>query len=255
MQSTHETFTGVVLRDTVYKDADKILTILARGKGIITAKARAVMKTGSPLSAGCQTFAFAEFTVYEYAGKLLIEKADVQDQFEGLRRDLASYALAAYVAELSEQFGVTDTPEDDGLYRLVLNTLFALAYKPEIRRDKIKAAFEWRLSSDMGFMPDLELCIECGEDPKEPLFALESGQIFCREHYHGGGEEVFLLTPRLLSAMRDVSACELKRLLAFRLDANEGKLFCSIAEKYILLQIEYPESLKYYHSITRSQAL
>lgn len=47
MQSTHETFTGVILRDTVYKDADKILTILARGKGIITAKARGAMKTGS----------------------------------------------------------------------------------------------------------------------------------------------------------------------------------------------------------------
>ena len=251
MQSTHETFTGVVLRDTVYKDADKILTILARGKGVITAKARGVMKTGSPLSAGCQTFAFAEFTAYEYGGKLLIEKADVQDQFEGLRRDLPSYALAAYVAELAEQFGVTDTPEDDGLYRLVLNTLFALAYKPEIRRDKIKAAYELRLSSDMGFMPDLELCIECGEEPKEPLFALESGQVFCKDHYSGEGEELFLLTPRLLSALREVTSCELKRLLSFRLDAEEGKTFCRIAEKYILLQIEYPESLKYYHTVTR----
>ena len=37
MQSSHETFSGVVLRDTVYKDADKILTILARGKGVVTA--------------------------------------------------------------------------------------------------------------------------------------------------------------------------------------------------------------------------
>ena len=66
MQSSHETFSGVVLRDTVYKDADKILTILARGKGVVTAKARGVMKTGSQLSAGCQTFALAEFTVYDY---------------------------------------------------------------------------------------------------------------------------------------------------------------------------------------------
>ncbi|MBE7000403.1 MAG: DNA repair protein RecO [Ruminococcaceae bacterium] len=249
MQSTHETFTGVILRDTVYKDADKILTILARGKGIITAKARGAMKTGSPLAVGCQCFCYGEFTTYEYGGKLLVEKADVIDQFEGLRTDLASFALAGYVAELTEQFGVTDTPEDESLYRLVLNTLYALAYKPEIRRDKIKAAFELRLCSDCGFMPDLDGCMVCGTDePIDPIFALESAQIFCRACFDGD-EATFPLTPRLLDALRVVTTGELKKLLSFRLDAREGDIFCRLCEEYILLQIDPPESLKYYHSV------
>ncbi len=252
MQSTHETFTGVVLRDTVYKESDKILTILARGKGIVTAKARGVMKSGSMLSAGCQTFAFSEFTVYEYAGKLLIERADVQDQFEGLRSDLPSFALAAYVAELAEIFGATDTPEDESLFRLVLNTLFALAYRPAIRREKIKAAFELRLCADCGFAPDLDGCVVCGREPKEPLFALESGQIFCRDCYEGGDEELYLLSPRLLAALKKALFAELRQFLSFRLDEREGAVFCEIAEKYVLLQTELPESLKYYRSLLPS---
>lgn len=254
MQSSHETFSGVVLRDTVYKDADKILTILARGKGVVTAKARGVMKTGSQLSAGCQTFALAEFTVYEYAGKLLIEKADVQDQFEGLRRDLPSYALAAYAAELAELFGVSDTPEDDRLYRLFLNTLFALSYKPAIRREKIKAAFEWRLAADAGFMPALSCCARCGQEPAEPLFCLEAGQLFCREHAEYEEGLTFALTPRLLAALRTISTCEPGQLLSFRLDEEEGRTFCRLAEEYLLLQTDYPESLKYYHAVARFPA-
>ena len=255
MQSTHETFTGVVLRVTVYKESDKILTILARGKGIVTAKARGVMKSGSMLSAGCQTFAFSEFTVYEYGGKLLIERADVQDQFEGLRQDLSSFALAAYVAELAETFGATDTPEDESLYRLVLNTLFALAYRPAIRREKIKAAFELRLCADCGFAPDLDFCVVCGREPKEPLFALESGQIFCRECYEGGDEELFLLSPRLLAALKQALFADLRQFLSFRLDEREGAVFCEIAEKYVLLQTEIPESLKYYRSLLPSAGM
>ncbi|MBR5742210.1 MAG: DNA repair protein RecO [Clostridia bacterium] len=249
MQSTHETFAGVVLRDTVYKESDKILTILARGKGVVTAKARGVMKSGSPLAAGCQTFAFSEFTVYEYGGKLLIEKADVQDQFEGLRSDLPSFALAAYVAELAEQFGATDTPEDESIFRLVLNTLFALAYRPAIRREKIKAAFELRLCADCGFAPDLDACVVCGREPAEPLFALESGQIFCKDCYEGSEEELFLLSPRLIAALRQALFADLRQFLSFRLDEREGAAFCEIAEKYVMLQTEIPESLKYYYSI------
>ena len=207
------------------------------------------MKSGSMLSAGCQTFAFSEFTVYEYGGKLLIERADVQDQFEGLRSDLVSFSLAAYVAELAEMFGATDTPEDESLFRLVLNTLFALAYRPAIRREKIKAALELRLCADCGFAPDLDECIVCGGEPKEPLFALESGQIFCRNCYEGGDEELFLLSPRLLSALKQALFADLRQFLSFRLDEREGAVFCEIAEEYILLQTETPDSLRYYRSL------
>jgi len=249
MQTTHETFQGLVLRDTVYKDSDKLLTVLAKGKGLLTLKARGAMKTAGTMAVGAQPFVFSEFTVYEFSGKLLVEKIDPIDQFEGLRSDLVSFALAGYFAELAELFGVSDTPEDEGLLRLLLNCLYALAYKPEINRQKIKAVFEMRLCSECGFAPDLECCAMCGEEPDSPLFDPEAGQIFCKSCRPEGFGKVYSLTPRLLSALRQITTGELKKILAFKLGAEEGAAFCRLCEEYILMQTELPESLKYYKSI------
>jgi len=249
MQTTHETFQGLVLRDTVYKESDKLLTVLAKGKGLLTLKARGALKGTGAMAAGAQPFVFSEFTVYEFSGKLLIEKIDPIDQFEGLRKDLVSFALAGYFAELCELFGVSDTPEDEGLLRLLLNSLFALAYRPEINRQKIKGAFEMRLCAECGFAPDLECCAVCGEEPRETLFDPEAGQLFCKACRPEGYGNVYPLTPRLLAALRQITAGELKKILAFRLDAEEGAAFCRLCEEYILLQTELPESLKYYKSV------
>jgi hypothetical protein len=70
--------------------------------------------------------------------------------------------------------------------------------------------------------------------------------------YEGGDEELYLLSPRLLAALKQALFAELRQFLSFRLDEREGAVFCEIAEKYVLLQTELPESLKYYRSLLPS---
>ena len=246
METTHAGIAGIILRESTYKEADKILTIFTGARGIITAKARGAIKKGSTLAAGCQIFCFSEFCIHEFGGQIQIDKADPIDQFEGLRNDLVSYSLAAYAAEIALEFGASDVPEDDRLYRLILNTFYAISYRPEIRRDKIKAAFELRVCSIGGYNPDLAFCGVCGNDPVSPRFALESGQIFCAGCCEGCDDELFVLSPQLLLAMRSITECDLKKLLSFRLSASDGAELCEICEKYILLQTEEPKSLSFY---------
>ena len=50
----HYKVEGLVLRETDYKDNDKLLTILTKDQGRLTARARGVKSKTSKLKSGCQ---------------------------------------------------------------------------------------------------------------------------------------------------------------------------------------------------------
>ena len=64
---------GIVLRETEINDADKLLDILSRDRGLLTVKARGVRRGSSPLKSACQLLALSEFTLQEYKGRLTVQ--------------------------------------------------------------------------------------------------------------------------------------------------------------------------------------
>ena len=45
---------GIILRETEYKDADKLLTVLTKDRGQLTLRARGIRSRSSKLKVGCQ---------------------------------------------------------------------------------------------------------------------------------------------------------------------------------------------------------
>ena len=60
---------ALVLRETAYKESDKILTLLTQEQGKLTASARGCRRKGSPLAAGSQLLVWSDFILYEYQGR------------------------------------------------------------------------------------------------------------------------------------------------------------------------------------------
>ena len=56
---------GLVLRETVTRDADKILTVLTPDRGRLSVIARGARRKGSRVAAACQLLAYSEMTLYE----------------------------------------------------------------------------------------------------------------------------------------------------------------------------------------------
>ena len=134
---------GIVLRETNYKEADKILTVLTRDWGKRTVKARGCRRKNSKLTAASQLLVYSELTLSERGEFTTLTEADPLEQFWSVRQDLETLALASYFAEVAEasaQEGET-CPE---LLSLLLNCLYALdtLKKP---RALVKAVFELRL--------------------------------------------------------------------------------------------------------------
>ena len=73
----------LVLRETAYKESDKILTLLTQEAGKLTASGRGCRKKGSPIAAGCQLLVWSDMVLYEHRGRWAVQEAAVEREFRG----------------------------------------------------------------------------------------------------------------------------------------------------------------------------
>lgn len=226
---------GLVLRETPYKDNDKLLSVLTEELGLVTLKARGVKRRNSPLKGGCQLLIYGEFTIYERNGYYTINEAEPLAMFSGLRTDIELLALSTYFSQLLE----TVSPEGQQVQELLslgLNSLYALdtLHKPQLL---VKAAFELRLMCLSGFAPMLEGCSCCG-NPQALRFIPQEGILICdvcRKTEESRAQNV--LQPGVLAAMRHIVSCEKQRLFSFTLPNDSLKLLGDVTEHFLLVQL------------------
>ncbi len=238
---------GLVLRETAYRDSDKLLTVLTPGRGQLTLKARGVRSRSSPLKAACQLLAFSEFTVFENRGFLTINEAEPKQLFAPLRADLELLSLASYFAQVAELISQEDSPSPR-LLALLLGSFEALGKRPQ---PLVKAAFELRAACLSGYLPDLSGCAFCGREDAE-FFNVSSGHLECAACT---GEGLRLpLRAGTLAAMRHIAACDGRRLFSFRLGEESTTELSGLTETYLVTQLERGFStLDFYKSLMETR--
>lgn len=227
---------ALILREVRYKEADRILTMMTQSEGKMGAKAPGALRKGSKIGAATQALCYSELTLYEYKGKWSVKEAVTLEEFQGLRNDISSFALAFYFAECVEtlaQEGVADAE----MLQLILNSLYALS-RNLCDPYKIKAAFELRLMKIAGFEPVLDYCYSCGEElDDKPLFSPEYGAVFhsdCRPE----NTELIDLPGNALPAMRYFINSEPKKLFSADIEGIPLKKLAYAAERYVAHQTE-----------------
>ena len=142
---------GIVLRETLTKETDKILTLLTQERGKTAVIVRGARRKNSKFADAAQTLTWSEWTLYHRGEWYYAREASALERFEGLRNNLDAMALGFYFAELTEAVSVEEIPPGP-LLRHLLNGLYvlsALRKPPEV----VKAAFEWKLLSLAGYEP------------------------------------------------------------------------------------------------------
>lgn len=249
----YKTFEGLVLRETEYRDADKLLTVLTRDAGKLTLKARGVRSNRSRLKGACQILTYSEFTVQDaFRGQYAITEATAKQMFPGLRNDLERLSLASYFAQVAECVCQEDafTPE---LLSLTLNSLYALSRLQTPQR-QVKAAFELRVACLAGYTPELGGCAVCGAQAPDRL-NVSQGVLQCAGCRSDALEGLRLpVSAGTQAAMRYIAACPLPRLLSFQLSASALQELSNLTETYLMTQLERGFStLDFYKSILPHQ--
>jgi len=241
---------GLVLRETEYKESSRILTVLTSTEGKITVSARGSKRKGSRTAAATQLLTFSNMELFAERGRYVLTEANSVEEFRGLRDDIVLLALGAYVAEVLEAASDEDQPNPEML-TLGLNTLYALG---ESRKDPriVKAAFELRLACLAGFEPDLRACAVCGRrDMAAAEFSFLGGVVWCGGCRPATAGETVKLLPGTLEAMRYITGAELKRFCAFSAGEDALKQLSRVCENYLLTQLGRGfGSLDYYRSVT-----
>lgn len=246
---------GLVLREVKYKEADRIITVLTKERGKITAKARGALRKTSSLGASTQQLMYSDFVFFEHKDMLTVQEATVEEAFEGLRSDFTSFALGCYFAEVAEAL-TRDEIAEPQILQLTLNSLYALS-NTLYDRSHIKAAFEMRLASVLGYAPDLSKCFVCGNtEPENPTIGIETGHLCCRECRNSQIGPTDYLSKSALAAMRQIITLPARQVFSYARQADDGYLN-NACEDYLLVHasrrfgtLDYYKQLKSFDNYT-----
>ena len=238
---------GVIVRD-FSRDEDRIITILTRRQGLLTAFANKANRPRSSLASSTELLCYSSFEFFQNRERCVVDKADNLHSFFGLRSGVEDLALACWLAQLMHELGPQNEPAGEYV-DLLLSALYLLEKKSR-SRGLIKAAYELRLLTMAGFMPDLIACSECGEVHAGRMCFSLDGNLVCTNCRPQISEGLYQISDGVLAAMRHAIYAEPKRTFSFSL-SDEGLLLLGrISEAFVLCQLEktFP-ALEFYRAV------
>lgn len=257
----HTEVKGLVLRTVDLKESDRLLTIFTEEKGIVTALARGARSLKSRKMAATQQFCYSSFVLYEQGDKYQIKECSLIESFFGIRNSIEGLALAAYIVEVLADVGVEDKEVD--LLRLALNSLYAIS-SGKYSLDKVKAVFEMRSVSILGFMPEVISCKRCDKREGDFFFDIMAGAIECFDCHKKAeaahetlaeeheGHIISILSEGAKNAMCYAIYSPLEKIFSFNVSDEDMNLFCKAAERYMVNHLERSyKSLEFYNEVKR----
>ena len=239
---------GIIIKQSAYGDGHRILSIFAEGLGIVKAVSYGAGKSKSSQAASSQFLCYGDFDLYRGTGRMMnINRIDTIDGFYPVCEDIYKLSLAAYLSDITyETLGENNC--DDRILRLYLNAIYALAYRGEPLK-KVKTAYELKLMAAGGYYPALEKCVDCGGDDIVK-FDFEKGGVICGECK---GRNFVKINDAVLGAMRYITGCDDKKMLAFSASDELLDYLNAVSETYVSVQLDKNfKSLDYYKTMLLS---
>lgn len=152
---------AVVLRAVDYGESDRVVALLSRERGKVSAFARGARASRRRFGGALEPFTLLLAEARERAGSDLLglDSVSVERAFGAIRGDLARIACAGYAAELARELVRDHEPHED-LFDLLVEYLGALDGAPAAPAGL--RAFELGALRAAGFMPRVDACARCG---------------------------------------------------------------------------------------------
>lgn len=246
---------GLVVKESIVGENDRLVTLLTRDEGVLRAFARRAKQSRSRQLSSTQLLSYSRFSIYHGRDKYIIDDAQPLAVFFDLRKDLERLSLAQYFCELACALAPEQAPAGDFL-RLILNALHFLS-KGLRPNTLLKSVVEMRLLSLAGYMPNLVACTGCGcYEADDMLFLPFDGALYCR----GCWESLPVMDKQsptaplgrgTLTALRHTIYADFEKLFSFRLPSPALKRLGEVTEWYLLhtLSRTFP-TLDFYHQMS-----
>ena len=247
-QEKYYNLQAIVLRNRLYKEHDKLVSLFSLERGRLTALAKGASRPTGGLRGLTQPFTQVNLSLAKGRGSLdIITQGEVERPFISLRQDLAKIAYASYMAELITLSMPEDKPSRS-VFALLLSTysLLDMDMPPKLTA----CFFELRLLDALGLTPHLEECMCCGRGLKGGSFILSParGGLLCLSC--AGAIAGPPLTPGAIMTMRHILREQLSRLPQLKV----GEVCLQELERSISFYMDYhleqaPRARQMLHSL------
>ena len=229
---------GLIIRSVLYKESDRILSILTQDKGIISARASGAAKSTSPFSYSTQPMMLCDFVLSRTRDYYYLRDAEVIEPFLAVQEDIERLTAAAHILEITADVCV-DQESCRAVYPLLMRALYALTKKDRDYR-QIVSVFEWKIPALLGFSADLGICA-CGEiNPAQyGAFSFSNCRLYCRKSAclnKAGSYQ--LLSPGCVDALVYIYTAPLDKIFSFAVSAKVLDEMSRISRRYISERLE-----------------
>ncbi|MCL1905565.1 MAG: DNA repair protein RecO [Clostridiales bacterium] len=228
---------AIVLRNRLYKEHDKLVSLFSLERGRLTALARGASRPTGGLRGLTQPFTQVNLCLARGRGSLdVITQGEVERPFISLRQDLDKIAYASYMAELITLAMPEDKPSR-GVFSLLLSAFFLLDM--DVAPSLASCFFELRLLDALGFAPHLDGCMGCGRGILGGSFALSpaKGGLLCLSCAFD--RSAAPLSPGSIMTMRHILREPLSRLPKLKVGAARLQELKQAISPYMDYHLEY----------------
>lgn len=181
---------AINLKSYNLSEADKIIVMYSRERGLIRGVAKGVKKPKSKLGARMDLLVANKLMLHKGKNLDTISQAEALNTFNKIRQNMDKIFYSMYVLEVINNFGVEDDPCSSVIYDLLYETLNTIS----LAEDKIGVLiavlkFQLKMMRISGFSLELDRCLCCGNPIQEEsmYFSARMGGVVCRECNHNYG--------------------------------------------------------------------
>lgn len=223
---------AIILKSFPYGDTSKIARCYTRDFGKISIIAKGVRKSKTLQSGYIEPMNYLSLLFY-YSPKRQLQtfsKAEFQRVWSALLRDVKKVSYGFAIVELIDKTVTGEEPHEQ-LFQLLVDILQAINSSNR-NINLIFWYFEIHLLILLGFRPVLSECPRCHGKLEEGFFALEYGELICRNCDQGGGHLVSHRAVHILKKLKRNSIQEIEKISLKKGDRKEVGGFLNDYLKY-----------------------
>ena len=171
---------------------------------------------------------FADYIIFEGNNTYNINSCDIIEVFYNIRTDLDKLECAANITKIVQDVA-TENENNYKLLQLLLNTLYMIS-ETDMNIDLITSIFKMRVTSIIGFTPQINKCVNCGKNENITHFSIRDNGFKC-ENCGKLDKGAISVSESTISAVRYIVLAPAKKLFSFSLkdeSLNELKLISKL---------------------------
>ena len=173
-----EDLLGIVALEKDYSETSKILTIITKEHGVISAISKGCKSIKSNLRSVSTILTYGTFSLHYKEDKLsTLTSVDSINSFKSIRTDLTRISYASYLLELAMQ--VLKQNNNSDIFDMLVNSLIKIdeGYDPMVITDIVNL----KCLEYLGVMPVIDSCSLCGSTTGIATLSSDAGGYVCNK--------------------------------------------------------------------------